>query len=86
MFCMCFACVLHVFSSLIFSLLRWLSEDEAIEFETPLDRLKQNIEDSLIKPNQEALVAGLSASKRLSHFVEFFILFGFDGPVDILLI
>mmetsp|Transcript_18280 Transcript_18280/g.21268 ORF Transcript_18280/g.21268 Transcript_18280/m.21268 type:complete len:210 (+) Transcript_18280:1-630(+) len=35
---------------------KWLSEDEAIEFETPLDRLKQNIEDSLIKPNQEALV------------------------------
>eukprot|EP00438_Fugacium_kawagutii_P018025 Skav216294 [mRNA] locus=scaffold494:85267:93878:- [translate_table: standard] len=40
---------------------RWLSEDEAIEFETPLDRLKQNIEDSLIKPNQEALASGRKA-------------------------
>eukprot|EP00435_Cladocopium_sp_Y103_P070758 s203_g36.t1 len=35
---------------------KWVPEDEAIQFETPLDQLKQNIQDTLIKPNQEALV------------------------------
>lgn len=38
---------------------RWVPEDEAIQFETPLDQLKQNIQDTLIKPNQEALVPQL---------------------------
>ena len=38
---------------------RWVPQDEAVQFETPLDQLKQNIQDTLIKPNQEALVSQL---------------------------
>ncbi|CAK9088440.1 unnamed protein product [Durusdinium trenchii] len=35
---------------------RWVPEEEALEFETPFDQLKQNIKDAFLQPNQEALV------------------------------
>jgi len=45
-------------SRLLFLLrLRWVREDEDRELETPLDQLKNYVEDTFIKPNVETLVS-----------------------------